>query len=257
MAQLTAITRFPVKGLGPDRLETADLTAGRTLPHDRQWAIENGPGPFDPDNPGHVKKKHFLMLAGQAELARLACRYDAAAHQFEVTLDDNRTISVSLDDPDTHKPLFDALATLLGDAVRGPLRIVHAPGQAMTDIPEPHLSIINAASVRQLSEKTGHDLDPLRFRGNLLIDGPAPWSEFDWIGRTLQIGAARLRVQRRIRRCAATSVDLQRGVRNIDVPKALFEHYGHMDCGVYASVETGGRISSGDPVVLEDNILRT
>lgn len=253
MPQLTAITRFPVKGLGPDQLETVGLTAGCTLPHDRRWAIENGPGPFDPDSPGHVKKKHFLMLAGQADLARLACRYDAASQTFEVTPGDNRTISVSLDDPDTHPPLFGALEALLGDAVRGPLRIVHAPGQAMTDIPEPHLSIINAASVRHLSDKTAHDLDPLRFRGNLLIDGLAPWSEFDWIGRTLRIGEARLKVQRRIRRCAATSVDLQRGVRNIDVPRALFEHYGHMDCGVYASVETGGRISCGDPVWLDGN----
>jgi len=251
MPQLTAITRFPVKGLGPDRLESVALTPGRTLPHDRQWAIENGPGPFDPDKPAHVKKKHFLMLAGQAELARLACRYDAAAHRFEVTLQDGQSLSVSLDHPDTHPPLFDALETLLGDAVRGPLRIVHAPGQAMTDIPEPHLSLINAASVRDLSDKTGHDLDPLRFRGNLLIDGAEPWSEFDWIGRTLRIGEARLKVQRRIRRCAATSVDLERGVRNIDVPKALFDHYGHTDCGLYASVEAGGRIATGDPVSLD------
>ena len=172
------------------------------------------------------------MLAGQAELARLACRYDAASHTFAVTLDDDRSVSVSLDDPDTHPPLFGALEALLGEAVRGPLRIIHAPGQAMTDIPEPHISIINAASVRALSDKTGHDLDPLRFRGNLLIDGVAPWSEFDWIGRTLRIGEAELKVQRRIRRCAATSVDLERGIRDIDVPKALFDHYGHMDCGL-------------------------
>ena len=251
MPQLTAITRFPVKGLGPDRLETVDLTPGRTLPHDRQWAIENGPGPFDPDHPAHVKKKHFLMLAGQAELARLTCRYNAAAEQFGVTLEKGRTISVSLDDPDTHPPLFDALSTLLGDAVRGPLRIVHAPGQAMTDIPEPHLSLINAASVRDLADKAGRDLDPLRFRGNLLIDGLEPWSELDWIGRTLQIGEARLKVQRRIGRCAATSVDLDRGVRDIDVPKALFEHYGHTDCGLYVSVETGGPVATGDPVLLD------
>lgn len=251
MAQLTAITRFPVKGLGPDRLDTVDLEPGHILPHDRRWAIENGPGPFDPDNPAHVKKTHFLMLAGQAELARLACRYDAAAHRFEVTLEEDRTISVSLDDKDTHPPLFDALEALLGDGVRGPLRIAHAPGQAMTDIPEPQLSIINAASVRALSGKTGHDLDPLRFRGNLLIDGVEPWSEFDWIGQTLRIGDAVLKVQRRIRRCVATSVDVARGVRDIDVPKALFDHYGHTDCGLYASVEAGGRIAAGDPVLLD------
>jgi hypothetical protein len=248
MPQLTAITRFPVKGLGPDPLTAVDLETGRTLPHDRAFAIENGPGPFDPDRPGHVKKTHFLMLAQQAELARLTCRYNSLDGSFSAALDGGPPVSVDLAEPASHGPLFDLLQKLLGDRIRGTMRIVHAPGQAMTDIPEPHVSLINAASVRALSEKTGRPVDPIRFRGNLLIDGLAPWQEFDWIGRTIRIGDAVLKAQKRIGRCAATSVDPATGQRDFDLPATLFEHYGHTHCGLYLSVERGGRIALGDAV---------
>lgn len=251
MPELTEIYRFPVKGLGPEPLDTVELAAGRTLPFDRHWAIENGPGPFDPEHPAHVKKKHFLMLAGQAELARVRCRYDTAGHSLRIEVDGQDSGPVRLDDPAGHDALFSPLQSLLGEAVRGRLRIVHAPGQAMTDIPEPHISLINAASVRDLSARTGVDLDPLRFRGNLLIDGLAPWAEFDWVGRTIRIGDAVLTARSRIGRCAATSVDLATGVRDIDVPRALFEHFGHTQCGLYLSVETGGPIRRGDRVLLD------
>tara|TARA_R110000868_G_scaffold691_19_gene5008 strand:- start:2320 stop:3090 length:771 start_codon:yes stop_codon:yes gene_type:complete len=246
MPQLTAITRFPVKGFGPDRLELVELNAGHTLPFDRAWAIENGPGDFDPARPAHVKKKHFLMLARQTGLAQLACRFDAAGEHFAVRFPEGETITITLGEAASHAPFFARLETLLGEDVRGTLRIAHAPGQALTDIPDPHISLINAASVRDLEARTGHAIDPLRFRGNLLIDGLEPWAEFGWIGRDVSIGGVRLRGQSRIRRCAATSVNPATAERDIDLPAALMAQYGHADCGIYMSVETNGVIALGD-----------
>ena len=251
MSQLTAIHRFPVKGFGPDRLESIELSPHRTLPHDRAWAIENGPSPFDPQAPGHVKKKHLLMLAGQAELARIDCAFIAQSCEFRCNFPEGHRISVALDDPETHAPLFGELTRLLGDQIRGPLRIIHAPGQAMTDISQPQISLINLASVRDLAERTGHALDPLRFRGNLLIDGLPAWTEFDWIGQTIRIGDIRMKAESRIGRCAATSVNLETGTRDIDLPKALFEHHGHTDCGIYLSVLDAGAVRTGDAILAD------
>ena len=250
MPQLTAITRFPVKGLGPDPLSHVALRAFRPLPMDRAFAIENGPSPFDDAAPGHVKKKHFLMLAGQAKLARLTCRYFPDDHTYSVSLDGADPVTITLDDPATHAPLFDCLRGLLGEAVREPLRLVHAPGQAMTDIPMPQISLINAASVRDLADRTGQTLDPVRFRGNLLIEGLAAWEEFDLVGHQIRIGGLPCRVESRIGRCAATSVHPGSGLRDLDVPAVLFEHYGHTDCGLYLSVLEDGMIALGDPVSL-------
>lgn len=248
MPQLTAITRFPVKGFGPDRLQEVKLSAGQTLPFDRAWAIENGPGDFDPAHPAHVKKKHFLMLAGQTGLAQVQTRCDGAGPGFTTSWPDGESLTIALDDAASHGPLFARLEALLGEQVRGALRFAHIPGQALTDIPLPHISLINAASLRDLEARTGHVIEPVRFRGNLLIDGLKPWAEFDWLGRDVVIGNAVLRGQSRIRRCVATSINPGTAQCDIDLPAALMAHYGHADCGIYMSVEAGGDVAVGDRV---------
>lgn len=247
MAQLNAIYRYPIKGFGPDRLNTAALKPGHLLPFDRAWAIENGSGAFDPAHPQHLKKSNFLMLARHAELASIRCRFDETEGHAFFDFEEG-TIEIGLNAVDTHGALFDRLTGLLGDEARAPLRLVHAPGQAMTDIPQPHLSLINASTVRDLSDRIGFELAPLRFRGNLLVEGLDAWAERDWVGGEIQIGEATLRVDANIRRCSATGVNPATAERDRDVPAALFEHYGHMDCGVYLDVVEEGRINRGDPV---------
>ena len=71
-----SIYRYPVKGLTPEKLDSVMLTPGETLPFDRAFAIENGPGRFDPDKPRHLPKVSFLMLMRDERLASLDARFD-------------------------------------------------------------------------------------------------------------------------------------------------------------------------------------
>ena len=59
---VAALYRYPVKGMTPEAMQRATLAAGGTMPFDRAYAIENGPGRFDPDNPRHLPKINFVML---------------------------------------------------------------------------------------------------------------------------------------------------------------------------------------------------
>ena len=47
------LLRYPVKGLTPQALPSIALKAGEAVPFDRTYAIENGPGRFDPARPQH------------------------------------------------------------------------------------------------------------------------------------------------------------------------------------------------------------
>ena len=60
------------------------------------------------------------------------------------------------------------------------------------------------------------------------------------------LGEADLEVLKPIVRCAATHVDPATGERDVEVVKGLFDNYGHMFCGVYASVTRGGAARIGD-----------
>ena len=78
MGSVRAIFRYPVKGLSAEALDRVAVEAGGALPFDRAWAIENGPGGFDPEQPMHLPKIHFLMLMRNERLAALETRFDDA-----------------------------------------------------------------------------------------------------------------------------------------------------------------------------------
>ncbi len=111
------------------------------------------------------------------------------------------------------------------------------------------VSIINLASVAAVENAAGAAVDPLRFRGNVYVSGWPAWHEFDLLGAEIAVGpSARLKVVKRIVRCAATEVDPATGIRDLAIPRTLMDNFGHADCGVYAEVVTAGDIAAGDVI---------
>ena len=68
---VAALYRYPIKGMTPEPLQRVSLVADGTMPFDRAYAIENGPGRFDPDAPRHLPKINFVMLMRNERLASL------------------------------------------------------------------------------------------------------------------------------------------------------------------------------------------
>jgi uncharacterized protein YcbX len=118
----------------------------------------------------------------------------------------------------------------------------------MTDSDFPSVAILGLASLRALGQVMALDLDPRRFRGNLWVDGLAPWEEFDWVGREIRVGSAVLKVVEPIGRCAATEASPATGRRDAPVVKALRAATGETCFGVYAKVVSGGDVALGDAV---------
>src|SRR5215472_11221971 len=77
MPTIAAIYRYPIKGLGPDPLDSAELVPGQTIAGDRLYAIENGPSGFDAAHPAYLPKSRFLMLMRNERLARLRAAFCA------------------------------------------------------------------------------------------------------------------------------------------------------------------------------------
>jgi GntR family transcriptional regulator/MocR family aminotransferase len=132
--------------------------------------------------------------------------------------------------------------------LRAPPALVRSHAGHFMDKPDNVISLINLATLRSLEERWGYSLDPLRFRANIYIDGARPWEEFDWIGASLRVGDAVMRVDRRNGRCGATNVDPWTGRRDRDLPTALRSAFGHKDLGVYLLTEQSGAVVVGDQV---------
>jgi uncharacterized protein YcbX len=168
--------------------------------------------------------------------------------------DGGDTVGGDLNTAEGRRRIEEFFAALCADELRGPPKVLQAPGHSFSDVAREVVSIINLASVAAVEQLIGAPVDPLRFRANLYVDGWPAWREFDLLGKTLALGAGvRARVVKRIVRCAATNVEPGTGIRDLDIPHSLFRACGHSDCGVYAEVIAGGTIAAGDPIgVVED-----
>jgi uncharacterized protein YcbX len=247
------IYRYPVKGLSPEPLERTTLTVGQTIPADRLFAIENGPSGFDSTAPAYFPKQRFLMLMRNERLARLDTRFDEASHMLDVREGGGAAARGDLRTAAGRRAIEDFFATFCADELRGPPKILHAPGHSFSDVSRKVVSIINLASVAAIETLVGAPVDPLRFRGNLYFEGWPAWGEFDQLGQALAVGGeARLRVVKRIERCAATNVEPGTGIRDMTIPHSLLRALGHADCGIYAEVIAGGPIAAGDPIEILD-----
>ena len=115
------------------------------------------------------------------------------------------------------------------------------------------LSLISAQTIAALEEGVGFGLEQRRFRPNIVVDcpGSSRFPEDDWIGMTVRLGAARMRIDRRDKRCVVTNVDPDTGEQNPVVLRTI-TGLRQQWLGVYGSTVDPGLISIGDPVVLSD-----
>lgn len=248
-ATVRSIYRYPIKGLSAESLRSTALAAGATIAGDRLYAVENGPSGFDPAAPAYFPKQRFLMLMRNESLARLETRFDPATQTLRVRRDGREAASADLSTTEGRAAIEAFFAAYCAGELRGPPKILHAPGHSFSDVARKVVSIINLASVAAVESAVGKPVDPLRFRANLYVEGWPAWSEFDLIGREIAIGRdARARVVKRIERCAATNVEPGTGLRDMTIPKTLLQTFGHTDCGIYAEVVTGGDIAIDDVV---------
>jgi len=247
--RVQAIYRYPVKGLSAEALPRTSLAPGQTLPADRRYAIENGPSGFDPATPAYFPKIRFLMLMRNERLARLETRYDEATHVLTIREGGREVARGDLATAEGRATIEDFFRAFSADELRGAPRVLQADGHSFSDVARKVVSIINLASVAAIETAVGAPVHPVRFRANLYVTGWPAWHEFDLLDREIAIGAAaRLKIVKRIVRCAATNVDPDTGVRDLEIPTTLVETFGHMDCGVYGEVVSGGEIAVGDAV---------
>lgn len=242
---------YPVKGMSPQPLDEVTLQPGDGIPGDRRFALVHAASSVDPLNPTWAKKRNFLVLAHDEKLAQLETHFDLDTGMLTLSRKGHQVARGALSTPTGRMLVEQFLAAFMPSGPRGNPKIVEtATGDSFTDNPENHVSIINLASVKDLERIVRAPVDPIRFRGNLYIEGAEPWQEFDWVGKEIRIGAVRGLITERIDRCRATCVNPETGEVDINVPLALRQGFGHIDCGVYFRILEGGAVKPSDTIDL-------
>lgn len=248
------IYQYPVKGIAGGRLSAVTLRPGFGVPGDRRFAIARAGFGAEPPR--------LLGMDRHARLATLSAEFGEAAQLLTISRQGHPVVRGDVTTPAGRATIEQFLSAYLEKELNGPARLMDAAeatvaaGATGTDHPAPPpgsahafsdpahstVSLINLASVRDLERVVGERVDPRRFRANFYVDGIPAWSEFDWVGETVAVGDARLKVTERTVRCAATNVNPDTAARDMNLPLALKRGFGHVDMGVYATVVDGGLV---------------
>ena len=212
MAHVLQLWRYPVKSMAGEPLEAADVS-WHGVPGDRRYALVQ-PDLVHSDFP-------WLTIRERAELVGYRPRL--------LTPERPDHSRVAIRTPGGEELGIEELAARFGaNAIKL------------------HCGAFDTAPVSLIGAGTVGELDPRRFRPNLLVDVAGDRAEDEWIGRTLRIGGLRLRVDRPDARCTIITTDPDTGERDPSILKR------NPRAGVYCSVVEPGRVAVGDEVVVED-----
>jgi uncharacterized protein YcbX len=231
-----SLFRYPVKSMRGERIDATQVF-WPGLAGDRRYAFVRG---------GNTSRFPWLTGREVPNLLRYAPYFvnaaDPGASQVRVIAPDGSDYALEDD------ALCDDLAAQYGHAV-------HLL-QSNRGIPDSAgVSILGVATVGDLGARVGAELDPIRFRPNILVEtaGGQPYEEEDWLGGLLVFGdgddGARIRANRKDPRCMMVNLDPEQAVQNPAVLREIVRN--REECvGLYATTEAPGLVRVGDPIRL-------
>ena len=223
IGHVEALFRYPVKSMGGERLEAAEL-GWHGIEGDRRLAFRKV------DDRGGFP----WLTAGKLPDLLLF-----APHRKEGDL------PTHIRTPDgAEMPLFgEELAAEVGRRHGAPVEMMQFK-HGIFD--EAAISVIAFDTVREIARLAGHDPDVRRFRPNVLVRllRPAPFQEDEWVGGVLSFGegddAPAVAVTMRDLRCSMVNYDPDSAVSSPEVMKSVVRA-NQNTAGVYGTVTRTGR----------------
>jgi uncharacterized protein len=188
VGRVSTITRYPVKSLVGEALESAAVT-DRGIEGDRLWAVRDADGKLGSGK----SSRRFRRMPG---LLDLTARYVADSTPV-VTFPDGRELTAE------DSAIHDALSGHVGRPV------TLAREAEVSHFDECALHLVTTRSLARLGELHGAEVDPRHFRANLVVDdGDQPrFDEDEWVGRELTVGPELvIHVRRPMPRCVMVTL---------------------------------------------------
>jgi uncharacterized protein YcbX len=258
MAKVIALYRYPAKGFTPQVVERITVLPGGRVAGDRVLNFRFADAPVADTE--WCRKYNGVVLANTPGLARLNVRFDDASQRLSISFNNQILAEGSLDEAGRQR-LVDAITGYVLSLDENPLtgQPTHLPLKLVGDGTTPRYQDNKAGQVtlhsRESVASAGEalndaNLDELRFRHNIVIDGVAAWEEQTWVGRKLRVGNVEFETVVPKVRCLATHANPQTGERDLQVMQTLVKAFTQKEptFGVGMLSTAGGEIRVGDSV---------
>ena len=225
MARVVELRRYPIKSLTGEIVDELTVEA-RGCVGDRVWAVRAA---------GRIATAKTSSRSFEPVPGLLALRSAWRGDRVLVTFPDGREVPV--DEPEA--------AALLSEHFRRPLTFARESERHHFD--DGPVSLVGAATVDAVAGEVGEEVEPVRFRPNILFAGGVAFAEDFWVGREVQAGDCVLRVTMASPRCVM--VDM--ATADLPALEGVLLATGRINracTGVIAEVVSPGRVRVGDEV---------
>jgi len=211
-----------------------------------------------------VSRRHVLRTVQNPSLLAVLSRWNGDSLQLALPSGDQATAAPERSGErltcdywgrDVALELLDGPHGRLASSYLGvPVRLAAAPPGGV--VYGAAVSLVSRASLRWLADRLERPAlldEAARFRTTLVVDaGDEPFLEETWAGRVVRVGAARIRVNESIPRCAVVDLDPATGVRTARILEVLASRAGapstDLAFGMDAHVVSPGVVRPGDAV---------
>lgn len=247
MKTISQLYRHPIKAHGYESIASTMLEVEKTFPLDRAWAVVHEASKIDRETSKWEHCANFSRGAKAPKLMAIKSTYVEDTGLITLTHPEKEPITFNPDDDD-NSIFLSWVQSLMPLNRAQSVFITKRQNRGKTDTDFPSISINSRTSLDEFSQVSGTDPSPLRWRGNIWVEGFKPWEEFNWVGKSLHIGDAVIKIIKPIDRCRSTVVNPETGETDIDTLKVLKKNWGHSHFGVYGIVSHAGEIKIGDKV---------
>ncbi|ANJ28126.1 MOSC domain-containing protein [Agromyces aureus] len=264
--QLTRVRLYPVKSLGG-----LDVRSARVEPWglaaDRRWAVVDDTGRTVTAR----ERNQMLGLTAEplADGGVLLGGATSAPLRIDVPTD-AAPVAVGVSRQGTALPAGAEADDWLSERIGQSVRLVWQPDPTVRPVSAEHgglegdhMSLADAApllltteaslaALNAWTDESAPELDMLRFRPNLVVDGDEPFAEDDW--GFVTIGGVRFRNAGGCDRCMMTGIDpftLQRGLEPIRTLSKHRRRDGKTWFGVLLVPQNLGELAVGDAVTID------
>jgi uncharacterized protein YcbX len=247
IGHVEAIFRYPVKSMGGERLDVAEL-GWHGIEGDRRLAMRRL------DDRGGFP---WLTASKFPDMIRYApLRREGSDRHPQAEGDIQLHLPTHVRTPDGEEmPVFgEELATEIGRRYGAPVEMMQMKHGVFDDA---CISVIASDTVSEIGRLAGVSPDVRRFRPNILVRllRPAPFQEDEWVGGVLAFGdkdgdehdGPAIAVTARDVRCAMVNLDPETAKPSPAVLKAVVRRNQNM-AGIYGAVTRIGRLEVGQTI---------
>lgn len=261
MPRVVALYRYPVKGFTAEACPSLEVLPEGRIAGDRALAFRFADSGLPPE--AWSRKYGFAVLVNAPGLARLTARFDQRTRRLRIELAGALVADDGLDDGGRERLAAAVERYVLelpdnplgGNRERLPLQLI---GDGVTpryqDSETGQVTLHSRETIAALADAIKEPaLDEIRFRSNIAIEGVAAWTEQEWVGRRLRIGAVELEAVKPKVRCLATHANPLTGERDLPVMQTLVSAFGQEQPTLGIGLLTrgaGGTIRVGDTVTI-------